>query len=465
MSGLKYLTTVVVLFLLGFGPLKAADLKVEDIAISSLGWGNQTAKIKVTNLSYDYKIIVVKTDISFEGSDLNPKRTSNKSFIIDPIYSATLQEPIEIPGNYGTLKLKFTFYDVVDTLDPLYESQNFYTKDFSNSFPIPEGIKPYLGAPLALPMFVDKSPLFDNQFTRFYLLFLKLGKKPEEIADLMGTNLNYINFVADRLVAGKYLVRSGGENILNFAVVDSSALATLGPIINETIEKLYTAIKTNLPKYDSMMTAMVSRGELTQDKDNIMETGSVLYHKYPVILGLLLWNKIGHEFINDGPRFNIFENSDPCRADMGEFMYMAFSPGDLSGRSFYYDLIDVDGERFYASIGDISLICEPIGESYKEVNKYYWNFLETDFPIIFSYDDETNSEPLSLLGEGCIKLTEPLKEAINKLYLEGKNVRKVKGARYWSWNLIVTAVMDRLDKSKLAIKEGRGIYTFQKSQE
>jgi len=465
MNEQKHLTILIILSLICFGPLNAADLKVEDITVASLSWGNQTAKIKLTNLSYDYKTIVIKTDLSFEGSELNPKRTSKKPFIIDPIYSATLNEPIEIPGNYGALKLKFTFYDVVDTLDPLYESQVFFTKEISNSFPVPEGMKAYLGAPLALPMFVDRSPLFDNQFTRYYFLFLKLGKKPEEIAGLMKTNLNYINFIADKLVAGKYLVRSGGENIPNFAVVDNSALTTLRPIINETTEKLYSAMKANLPKYDSVMTAMVSRGELTRDRDNIMEIGSVLYHKYPVILGLLLWNKIGREFINDGPRFSIFENSDPCRADMGEFMYMAVSASDLSGRSFYYDLIDVDGERFHTSIGDVSLVCEPVGESYKVVNKYYWNFLETDFPIIFSYDDETNSDLLAILGEGCVKLTEPLKEAINKLYLEGKDLRKVRGARYWSWNLVITGVMDKLDKSKLAVKEGNGIYTFQKSEE
>ena len=62
-------------------------------------------------------------------------------------------------------------------------------------------------------------------------------------------------------------------------------------------------------------------------------------------------------------------------------------------------------------------------------------------------------------------MTEPLKEAINKLYLEGKDLRKVRGARYWSWNLVITGVMDKLDKSKLAVKEGNGIYTFQKSEE
>ncbi len=465
MRGFRNLAIAVILSVICVIPVIAADLKVEDITIPSLNWGIQTAKIKITNLSYDYKIIVVKADLTFEGGDLNPRRTQKKSFIIDPIYSATLSDTIDVPGNYGTLKIKFSFYEVVDTLDPLYESQIFYTKEITNQFPVPEAMKQFLAAPMTFPMFVDRSPIFDNQFTRYYLYFLKQGKKPAEIASLMGTNVDYVNFITSRLVAGKYLIQSGGEPILNFAVIDKSALTTLKPRVTETIEKLAGAIKTNLPKYDSAMAALVAQGKLTRDKDNMMDAGSVLYHKYPTILGLLLWNKIGRVFVNDGSRFNIFENSDPCRADMGAFMYMATTISDFPGSSFYYNLIDPQGEQFHTSIGEISLVCEPIGESYMEVSKYYWNFPETDFPIMYTFDDQIDSIPLAILGEGCVKSTEALKDAINSVYLEGKNNRKVMGARYWAWNLIVTGVMDRLEKGNLITKEGRGIYTFQRIQE
>jgi len=461
----KYLAIVIAGIIFCSSHPSAADLKVEDISVSSLAWGDQTAKIKMTNLSYDYKTVVVKTDISFDGSEASPRRSFKNIFLIDPIFAATVSEPIEIPGNFGNMKLKFTFYDVVDTLDQLYDSQIFSSKELSNSFPVPESMKPYLQSPLALPMFVDKSQLFDSQAPRYYLLFLKLGKKPEEMAGILGTDLKYINFMADKLAARNYIKRSGGENLLNIAIIDNSALIKLRPKILETIEKVYDALKNNLPGYDSTITSLVSQGKLTRDRDNIMEPGSVLYHKQPVVLGLLLWNKLSHQFVNDGPVYNIFANSDPCRADMGDYMYLAVAQNDLPDKSFYYDLMDVDGERFYTSIGEISLDCEPVGESYKEVAKYYWNFPETDFPIIFSFDDAIDAGPLSILGKGCLESAESLKDAINSIYLDGGNLRLARGARYWCWNIVVSSVVDRLEKDGLIKKEGRGIYTFQKSQE
>jgi hypothetical protein len=460
----KLIIAVLILLIFAF-PSWAGDLNVNDIAISSLTWGNQIAKAKVTNLDYAYKIVTVKTDIEYSGGSINPKRSRIKSFFLESINSSILQIPFEIPGNYGVLKVKLSFYEVVDTLDPLFESQIFHSKEYTSTFAAPSEMQVLLDRGFELPMFVDRTEIFDNQLTLALLTMIKEGKDLSEISQITGAESVYIDYLVETLSRKGLLRRSGQEVLLNFAVLDKDNIIALKPVIDDAIDKVFDQIKSNLPKYDNLLTTLASQGKFTRDKDNIMDPGSALYHKYPTILGLLLWRHLGVNFINNGISFDIFNKSNPCRADMGEFMYLVSGIKEKPG-TFFYDLIDSDGERFYTSIGNLKLECAPVDISYGQIaGDYYWNFSGNNFPVLYSYDDTIIAQPLSVLADGADKIIAPFKEAVSEIIMEGNNRDKYRGALYWFWGQVVLGVIDKLEKNNLIIKEGNGFYNFQKSIE
>jgi hypothetical protein len=461
---LKPMMGTIALFFLGLcNFIYAEELKLDDITISSMKWGRQTARVKLVNLSYDYKFIAVKSDVSYTNSPLNSRRTFKKIFIIEPIYSAVLDFPIEIPGNFGTLNIKFSLYDIVDTLDQLYNSQIFAVKEITGEIPLPEGMAPYSEKLPIVPQFAESNSLFDNQFTRYLLFFVAQGKNSSEIARLMNAEPGYVDLTIDRLVAAKYLNRSGEEIFINSMIIDEKMSEALRPALDKAIDNLYQTIKNGLPSYQATLQTLASQGQLTRDIHNIMDAGSVLYHYHPALLGLLLWQRLGHYFINDGARFNIFENSDPCRAEMGEYFYLAAATGNPVPRSFYYNISDEEGERFYTSMEKISLICQlPETPENDSAGEYFWGFPEVSFPILYTYDSRSDSILYAIFGSQCRKLAEPLRRAIDDRLSGGKNKRGIKGARYYFWNLVVTGVMTRLEKENIVAREGNGVYNFQR---
>jgi len=442
--------------------VNAADFRVENAMISSTDWGNQKIEADVFNQSEDYKFVVAESKVEFEeGSNRSPRFTK-KSFIFEPASSRHIEIPIEIPGNFGDGIINLNLYDVVDTLDQPLESQNFFSKEFDISITVPPELKVMSGKGLQIPPLEDFNETIDNSFSRILILLLHQGKSVDEIAKICGVESYYVKLYISQLQREKFIGADSKNYQPTFYVLDSESIGRVLPKIDEAISGLYDVIKNNLPTYDSVVNAMAQKGEITSDRDNLLEPSSVLYHRYPVVMGLLLWDILGRDFVNDGKQFSIFETPNMWRPNMGDYMYLAETDAENNGRSFYYYINEANGERFFCGLvpEGFKFDKDPNARRYLSLNMI---FNQNYPPLYFSYNEIINQIPLSLLMDGATEFMVKLKKDLDSIFPPADNNKKeLKGARLWCWNLVVTRLMEQFERNDILEKEGTGIYIMQK---
>jgi hypothetical protein len=442
----------------------AADFTVGKAVLSSTAWGAQKAQISLVNQSDDYKIVKFKAEIKYSGSAIETFRGVIKSFIVEPIITSNLELPFEIPGNFGTVNIRISLYDVVDTLDPLLDSQRFFTRDFTHTYPVPEVLKSLVSSTMPMAVFMGQTELFDNFLTRIIIALLYEGRNPDEIARAAGADPGYVSTLVNRLAAAKYLKKNGSSFIPTLAVIDSAAMLKIVPIIDRTVENMYKTIVANIPRYDSTVAAMAASGRLTRDRNDAFDGGSVLYHKHPAVLGLLLWDELGVDFINDGIPFNILERSDPCDAHLGNYAYMVTGTSDRTGHSFYYNSNDAEIGRFQCALTDIPVACQLRYKGKGDMRDIYdWSFSDMFPPILYSYNPGITTGVLSLLIEEKDRSIAELKTELTRQFALSPNGANMKAIRLWCWNVVVTDLMKKLELNKIITKEGNGFYIYQRT--
>ncbi|SYZ72911.1 exported hypothetical protein [Candidatus Zixiibacteriota bacterium] len=458
-------TFVSVVFLLILIPalsVFANEFDVTGLQFSGSGWGNRTAQFSISNLSPDYKWVVAQINVAFAGPTDGPVRTFRQSFFMDP--SASLKEslPFIIPGNYGKGIINIKLYDVIDTLDELFESQVFFARIDTLNFSVPSAVKNILDAGLNAPIFADRSEMFDNQFHRLLVYLIAEGKTAAEIARMTSADTAFVNQAISLLIQRNFLAGNAGKIRPAFAVIDPATLKRLKPDIDRAIDDLTTRLAAAMPAYDSLMARLVKENKLTSDPNNIMDGGSIVHHKFPTVLALFLWDRLGRNFVNDGTPFNIFNLSDPCDADMGKFMSLVAAGGQFVGNSFYYVFSENDGYRFYCGVDNPDVVCTALSRPMTGLRIYYqWEFPQKYAPDFYNYNPDKIEPFLSLLdmkvSPPALKLRDELVDAF-----AGDKIYELPGARYWAWNLIVSSVINRLEKEKVLSREGSGVYLLNK---
>lgn len=441
----------------------ASDLEVGEISLLSKNWGNQTAAFDLNNNSDEYKFVVATSLAKFTTGKFETPRFTKKSFFVEPASQNHFELPVIIPTGYGKISVEISLYDVVDTLDQLFDSQKFKTTSMQLSFDIPQSLKDEVSSDIILPKFVEDNELFDNYFMRAILVLIYEGKTANEIASICGAEPGFITSTIKELQDEGLVSPNGSSFSLDFIVIDSQEVNELRPAIAKTIDQLYGVLKSNLHDYDSCLAAMVADGRLSGDKNDALDMGTILYQKYPVMLGLFLWDILGREFVNNGKPFNIFENSEPCNAKMGDFMYMVTGDSDLKGNSYYYLDYGQTNQIIYCGLGQHNFECQPAYRSVaKRGQKARWGFDNKRPDMVFIYNEDKIREPLSMLLDSTSEYVLELGSQLDKT-LAGENYDKYKrGARYWCWDIVVTKLMNKFESDKIIKKEDLGIYRFQK---
>jgi hypothetical protein len=462
MINLKY---VFFLFLLiiGAGIAVGQNFEVGDIDLSSSGWGRQSVTVNLRNISEDYKWIAVQTEVIFSDTLLSPRRNSQKSVFIEPNENRKLTLPYDFPGNYGKGMVRISLYEQVDTLDPLYESLRFFKKDIPVNFPVPDSLKELVAAGINVPMYSERTELFDNLFNRLMLILLYQGRTLDDVARLTGADSIFVNMMLRKFILDGLISQDNYIYTPKFAVIESSFIDKIRPLMDSTITSLYNSIKSGLPRYDSLVSDYVATGKLSRDKYNLYEPGSVLYHKYPTTLGLLFWNKLGRDFINDGKPLSLFVGSDPCSARMLGFTFMTTGNKKNLGRSLYLNLDEGNDEgKFYCSADSVIFNCYRLSPPGATNVAYDWNVSEKNPMMYFTYEDEVIKDALGILAGDSPQIINKLKTRIETELAGSKNVSHLLGVRYWCWNLIVTEAIKKLEVDNVLAKEGSGLYLFER---
>ncbi|MBN2226075.1 MAG: hypothetical protein JW763_01795 [candidate division Zixibacteria bacterium] len=453
------------LLILAIGALAAdTDFEVGEIALSGENWGKQSATFTLKNVSMEMKTVIAAAETSFDDFDLTPIRKTRAVAFLQPEQTTDVTVPVTIPGNYGTCTIVLKIYDVVDTMDVLMDSQMLHTKTFSITYPYPAELETVVGEQLFVPPFVDRNDYYDHYFGRVMTYLLSRGKRVDEIAKLTGTTVDYVNAAIADFIDYGYLVDTPDGYRPQMMVIDDAQVKSIRSAIDGTVESLVEVITANIPVYDSSIAAMIADGSLTSDPDNIIDPGSVLHHKYPVILGLLMWDILGKNFVNDDMPFTIFEGSDPCNAEMGDFMYLVSGGAADAGTSFYYYLHTKKAERFHCGIDTMPIICDSRFRELRKAGKYVnWSFNRQKPSIFHTYTEDKVRGPLSLLMDGTFPHIEGLRQAVDDLAKSSGQSAYERGARLWCWSLVVTDVMRTLEKNGVVTIEGDGLYSMTKA--
>jgi len=441
----------------------ASDFTVNALKLTGSDWGYQTASFTLDYAGEEYKQVVVLSEVTFRGGALQPLRRAKRAYLIEPQSSTPVELAVIVPGNYGQGQIRIGLYDVVDTLDQLYDSQRFFVKEIPFDFKRPPALQKEITDDIILPAFVGNTDIFDNDFNRIMLALLHRGKRDAEIAELCGTDVEFVKDQLTRLYREGLIGVHGTSFAPRIMVIDRPLTEKLGPAIKLMAEKMYTVIKGNLPILDSTVQAMVAGGELTRDPNDALDGGAVLYHKYPLVMVLFLWDILGRDFVNDGKPFNIFAGSEPCNAEMGEYMYILTAGDEYRGRSFYYHIDEAGSERIYSGLGDFKIYCQADyrarARNRMPIN---WNFSRENPDLVFMYNPDRIRIPLSFLMAGTTEYVDNLRRAVDSAYEPDGEPGRVKGLRYWCWSLLVTYLMDHLEQGGELEPEGEGLYTFQR---
>lgn len=440
----------------------------------SLQWGRQTINVTIANQVDDYRFVIALSQVEFENMPGSSDRRGRLVTIVDPLQTMTMAIPVEIPENYGTALVTVTLYNVVDTLDNLLPSQKFASFEHRQSFQIPSTLPADLSN-ITSPPYAHRWGDFDNDFIRALIVMAKRGMTPQEMAARTGAESTAIKSQLERLANRGYLKAVDSIYAPLNAVIDTNDLARLLPEVDRTVETLFRLFQTKLPEYDRYLARLAAEKKVARDGTSVLDVTSVIYHKYPFISAILLWSKIGVEFINDGKPFNIFANegmergkylrSDPCRARMGKYNYLVVGPEDNAGKTFYYYLSDdgAGGDMFYFGANEVAIDCHAFLDSISSAPRSFdWTSFAARQPTYFQYADSTIKLVLPFFGEELTRAAQTLRASIEESYKSPTSPLAIYGVRYWAWNLVVSRLIERLEQAKLFEKEGDGFYHFQR---
>jgi len=192
---------------------------------------------------------------------------------------------------------------------------------------------------------------------------------------------------------------------------------------------------------------------------SFMSGKGVLLDKYPVYAGLFLWQVLGQKFINNNLPVQIFQNSNPCRPNIGTYMYIA-QGGDYLNGHHYFDLT-IRRNSMEFSFGDQipTITCQPGWENKKRLSaKADWKTEEEYLPESIIYDSVIVHPVLRTLDVGADEIIGAAKDELRDIHVKHGHKQFTAGVRYWFWNLTATLTVDKLVKAGTIAKRGNGQY-------
>lgn len=436
------------------------EIQVGKVTPASVAWGPQVLNAEITNKAEYPKLVSAIMSIKFTGNYLNPVRKYRSNYFVEPDARATMPVSFEIPMNFGTAKMTLAFYDVVDTLDPIFPEQLVSESHYELIFHVPEEVLPYTQERITTPPLTDRSPVLDAEYDRIALWMFHEGRSKEEIAAAARVDTAYFNSLVKKWLHFNFLAKSKLDSTLRptFVCVDIAGVEEAKPLAEETSTKLAAILERNIKaNYSRVLDSLVRAGVTARDSNDFLNGGTILYRKYPVVAGLLLWYDWGRGFIVGPGILDVLEGTDPCNVMQPTYMY-AVQGGDVFNGHHYFRMMSAAGKvqiNFADSIPEVS--CPEIYP--------FLDYLRDDLgfgysvqssPEFFSFDTTAANPMIRALSEGS---TETLNAAFTglKTILEKHQPGSfTTGARYWFWNLVATRTLDKLLKNEVLERRGNG---------
>ncbi len=441
------------------------DLSVGDVDLSGLGWGDQTISIEVENKTDYLKYIISNTNLTFEGVYANPEFRVKTVYILEPYQKINISPEFFIPGNYGTVTINLTMYDVIDTLDELMPWSKFYEQPFIIKFHPSDEILPYLQEKTTFPPRVDVHPYFNNEFVRLLFTLLSEGKSVEEIASMNKCDVAFVQDRIDMYVKNGYLKADNKTYKTTFPFITRKEAEGGKKIADSISDKLAALINKNFDSYFTVIDELVTAKIIPRDSNDFISGASLLYKPTPVISTFVLWFELGKNFITRSAPLVIYDGTDICDARNLQYMYMVDGGPYFNGSHFFGLFYGTDNYSILFSADPLRVICKENFQSYAVKKTGVWNYDRKFLPEFFIVDSADVRPLITALTVGSKDI---LKEAYNELKknsLENGHEKVAIGQRYWMWNLIATLTLDKLYANGTLQKRGDSYFRYDKVKE
>ncbi|MEW5795638.1 MAG: hypothetical protein AB1772_04685 [Candidatus Zixiibacteriota bacterium] len=439
------------------------EVIVGEIGFPKRVWGTGTLEFDVTNRTDWLKFLVVETDVTFEGSYVNPHRVTRTPFVLEPSAKTRFEPRIVIPSNYGLMKLWVRLYDVVDTLDVLAAGTKLFEQPFNIRFHVPEAVIPYFQERITLPPLVGHYGLFDNEFTRLLLVLANEGKTVPQIAAMCETDTAFVAECVLGLAAARFVSRSGDSLKVLTPVITKAEAVEGRELADRIADRLARKLAENLGRRRPFLDSLISAGVASGDSTGFNTGARVLFQPHPLVGGMLLWQVLGQKFITGSRSLEIFYGTDFCNPRIGPFMYLVLGGDYFNGHHFYWAQAKASGyeSRFGDSIPPIT--CWPGYE--KKLTLYEntdWSFGQgLDARETFLYDTAMVIPMMRMLDQDTESILSDALEELRHLNKKCREGDLSVAVRYWFWNLVASGTLDRLVKNGVAYRVRRGQYQYQ----
>lgn len=437
------------------------EIRIGDVSIPNLRWGQQRAIFEVTNLTEDIKFIVITCEIRFGGSYVEANRSTRNSYILEPLESQILRPTIYIPGSYGSAKATVSVYDVVDTLDALLDQQKVFEQPIILNYNVPDGIAPYTQERVTLPPFVETHPEWDNEMSRMLLVLFNDGKSCGEIASLAMADTSFIEGLAENMAKRSLLLTKEKGYKPQFPVILVPEAEEEKKLADKVSDSLVALVKRNMPDYDKQITGLVASGAMSADTTGFLNSGVVMFRKYPIVGGFLLWYDLGRTFITRSAPLDIYSGTDLCNAFIPFYMYAVNGGEFFNGHQFYS--YSSQGASLHINWGDKipTLQCEQDYLLKRSTNqKAMFNFSPGYIPETFIVDTAVMHLGIKSLKKGSEQLLVSTYNQLKEIATKHGHDKVSFGHRYWFWNLAATQAVDKLIADKVIERRGNGQFSF-----
>ncbi|HOP08158.1 MAG TPA: hypothetical protein PLF13_12800 [candidate division Zixibacteria bacterium] len=460
----RMLGVVLVLTLCLIGVVAAQtteDLTVTGVDLDNPIWGSQTFVVHMTNNTVDFKFTTIVANVDFIDNKFKTNRRIRTSFVMPPESKMVLQPLLIIPGDYGKARIEVRYYDVVDTVDEIFEYQHFDTDTLYAEFAPTEEVEPYLDKDLTLPPRVAEHPYFDQTVARLILLMLSEGKAVSDIARITGASEKFILDQLRLMVKNEYVTQDDAGYHTTFTVIGNEEAREAAVLAQELADSLTAIIGNNLPVFRDKLADMVANKKIGSDPNLFMDPGSVLYHEYPVVGGLALWTKLGRSFITRSAPLLIYDGTDLCNARIPNYMYLTHGGSDLNGDQFYGQFISLRQYAIYFGDGPVPIICSDDFLRRAEMGlSAKWTLPDTFNFVSFTIDTTLVEPALEILTSGTDSLLWHTYIKLRDVATKYGHPRLDYAERYWFWNLVATRTLKQLAAEGIVTREGLGQYRF-----
>ena len=417
----------------------------------ALRWGKQTRTLRIKNISDDYKFLAaVSRTLSSERTHAR-LRNYQSNFIIFPGEDTVIEYTIDVPENFSPVRVIVSLYDVVDTADDLSWGAKILDTSFDSPVQYPESALAYRDSLPRVGGAFRYHPVLGTDLSLLVNVLFGEGLKTEEIAKITGLEPRQVNRIAsDQRRYHLIEVRKGAISS-EMTFIRGLDYDTLDKMIELQAEMFASDIEKALPRFYAVRDSLVKVGVATPDSNDTVHGTVMLYHLYPYIGGVVLWESLARKFLNtDSVPPVLLVPNYPCNQDAPEYDYLLVDDEAPDPVQVYF--LDRGRKRHIFGIDVPPLDCN----STRDRHGRGYGFPDGARPKFYVHNPELSAPALSVFVDALSGDEESFENGY-LLNIESAGVEDDPAIRAWVWKQLVERVLDELSRRGV-MENNKGTY-------